>query len=58
LIDAERTVARVRNLDDSGRIVELSRMLSGNPRSETARRHAEELVAAAQALERNEGPST
>jgi len=34
-------------LDDAGRVVELSRMLSGSPESATARDHAEELLAAA-----------
>jgi len=34
-------------LDDAGRIVELSRMLSGSPDSETARSHAAELLAEA-----------
>jgi DNA repair protein RecN (Recombination protein N) len=42
-----RTVARVEVLDDAGRVVELSRMLSGQPDSATARGHAEELLAAA-----------
>jgi DNA repair protein RecN (Recombination protein N) len=37
-------VSRVRTLDDGERVVELSRMLSGQPQSETARRHAEELL--------------
>ncbi|MGH9126564.1 MAG: DNA repair protein RecN [Acidimicrobiales bacterium] len=40
-----RTVASIRVLDDADRVVELSRMLSGQPGSETARRHAEELLA-------------
>jgi len=34
-------------LDDAGRVVELSRMLSGSPESATARDHANELLAAA-----------
>jgi DNA repair protein RecN (Recombination protein N) len=38
-------VARAVTLDGEGRIVELSRMLSGQPDSATARRHAEELLA-------------
>jgi DNA repair protein RecN (Recombination protein N) len=33
-------------LDQSGREVELARMLSGSPASQTARRHARELLAA------------
>jgi DNA repair protein RecN (Recombination protein N) len=43
----ERTVARVAALDGNDRVIELSRMLSGQPSSETARRHAEELLATA-----------
>jgi len=39
-----RTVARVRELTGESRVVELARMLSGSPGSETARRHAEELL--------------
>ncbi len=47
-VEAEgRTVATVEVLDDAGRVVELSRMLSGQPGSETARHHAEELLASA-----------
>jgi DNA repair protein RecN (Recombination protein N) len=41
----ERTVATVRALGNADRVVELARMLSGSPRSVTARRHAEELLA-------------
>jgi DNA repair protein RecN (Recombination protein N) len=41
----DRTVSKVVALDDAARVVELSRMLSGQPHSETARRHAEELLA-------------
>jgi DNA repair protein RecN (Recombination protein N) len=40
-----RTVARATTLDVEGRVVELSRMLSGQPDSATARRHAKELLA-------------
>jgi DNA repair protein RecN (Recombination protein N) len=40
-------VARAATLDDAGRVVELSRMLSGQPDSATARDHAEELLASA-----------
>jgi DNA repair protein RecN (Recombination protein N) len=43
-VEGERTVSRVRTLDDGERVVELSRMLSGQPQSETARRHAQELL--------------
>jgi len=42
-----RTVADVRRLDGGGRVVELSRMLSGQPTSATAHDHAEELLATA-----------
>jgi DNA repair protein RecN (Recombination protein N) len=42
-----RTIATAEVLDDGGRVVELSRMLSGQPESETARDHAEELLATA-----------
>jgi DNA repair protein RecN (Recombination protein N) len=40
-------VAEVAPLDDAGRVVELSRMLSGLPESATGRHHAEELLTAA-----------
>jgi DNA repair protein RecN (Recombination protein N) len=42
-----RTVAEARVLDDAGRVVELSRMLSGQPGSRAAQGHAEELLAVA-----------
>jgi DNA repair protein RecN (Recombination protein N) len=42
-----RTVAAARPVRDAERVVELSRMLSGQPASETARGHAEELLATA-----------
>jgi DNA repair protein RecN (Recombination protein N) len=42
-----RTVATASALDDAARVVELSRMLSGQPESVTARDHAEELLASA-----------
>jgi DNA repair protein RecN (Recombination protein N) len=45
--DGDRTVARATALDDAARVVELSRMLSGQPDSATARDHAEELLATA-----------
>jgi DNA repair protein RecN (Recombination protein N) len=38
-----RTVATVHRLDETERVVELTRMLSGQPDSVTGRRHAEEL---------------
>lgn len=41
------TRAQARTLDDHERVVELSRMLSGQPDSVTARRHAAELLAGA-----------
>jgi DNA repair protein RecN (Recombination protein N) len=41
---ASRTRARVAELDREDRAVELARMLSGRPDSDTARRHAEELL--------------
>jgi DNA repair protein RecN (Recombination protein N) len=40
----ERTTATARLLLDEDRVVELSRMLSGHPDSETARAHAAELL--------------
>ncbi|MDQ3107405.1 MAG: DNA repair protein RecN, partial [Actinomycetota bacterium] len=43
----DRTVATADILDDAARVVELSRMLSGQPESATARDHAEELLATA-----------
>ncbi len=43
------TVSEVRLLDGDGRLVEVARMLSGQPDSETARQHAKELVAEAAA---------
>jgi DNA repair protein RecN (Recombination protein N) len=42
-----RTVARAHPVQGPERIVELSRMLSGQPSSEAARDHAEELLAVA-----------
>ena len=39
-----RTIASARTLDDAERVVELSRMLSGQPDSAAARGHAEELL--------------
>jgi DNA repair protein RecN (Recombination protein N) len=46
-VAGERTAAEVTALDGTARVVELSRMLSGQPGSATARRHAEELLALA-----------
>jgi DNA repair protein RecN (Recombination protein N) len=48
-VDGERTVTVATPLDADARIVELSRMLSGTPDSETAHEHAQELLAAASA---------
>jgi DNA repair protein RecN (Recombination protein N) len=42
-----RTISEAATLDDAGRVVELSRMLSGQPESEAARGHAEELLESA-----------
>jgi DNA repair protein RecN (Recombination protein N) len=44
---AGRTVASAQPVRGGDRVVELSRMLSGQPTSETARGHAEELLATA-----------
>ena len=49
-----RTVADIRTLDQGDRVVELSRMLSGQPSSTTARDHAAELLATATASRRRE----
>jgi len=49
LSDDATTVSEVSVLDHAERVVELSRMLSGQPDSDTARRHAEELLATASA---------
>ncbi|MGC8627606.1 MAG: DNA repair protein RecN, partial [Acidimicrobiales bacterium] len=48
LESAGRSVAVAKRLEGEERVVELSRMLSGRPGSETARRHAKELLASAQ----------
>ena len=40
-------VVNLRTLEGEDRLVELSRMLSGSPRSASARQHAEELLAGA-----------
>jgi len=42
-----RTIARAQAVEDRDRVIELSRMLSGQPESAAARGHAEELLAAA-----------
>lgn len=46
-VDGTVTVTTVESLDDSDRVVELSRMLSGSPGSSTAQEHASELLEAA-----------
>ncbi len=46
--DGTVTTSGLTALDDAGRVRELSRMLAGQEDSETARAHAEELLAAAQ----------
>ncbi|MGH9018075.1 MAG: DNA repair protein RecN, partial [Acidimicrobiales bacterium] len=46
-VTGNRTLAVSAALDDDGRVVELARMLSGQPESDTARRHARELLAEA-----------
>ncbi|MDG2428757.1 MAG: DNA repair protein RecN [Acidimicrobiales bacterium] len=48
--DGDRTVASVRPLGTDERVVEISRMLSGSPDSETARGHASELLNTARPL--------
>jgi DNA repair protein RecN (Recombination protein N) len=45
--DDATTVARATALDGADRVVELTRMLSGQPDSQTGREHAEELLATA-----------
>ncbi|MGI8984683.1 MAG: DNA repair protein RecN, partial [Acidimicrobiales bacterium] len=47
------TVASARTVTGTDRVVELSRMLSGQPSSGTARDHAEELLATAAAQRRS-----
>jgi DNA repair protein RecN (Recombination protein N) len=42
--ESGRTRSEVATLDDDGRVIELSRMLSGRPDSASARRHARELL--------------
>jgi DNA repair protein RecN (Recombination protein N) len=48
-VDGAMTSSSIRQLDVTDRVVELSRMMSGSPESDSARRHAEELLAAAAA---------
>ncbi|MGK2947686.1 MAG: DNA repair protein RecN [Acidimicrobiales bacterium] len=51
----DATVASIEVLDDPGRVVELSRMLSGQPGSQTAHDHAQELLATASHQRRADG---
>jgi DNA repair protein RecN (Recombination protein N) len=46
-VTGKRTLAVTESLGPDGRVVELARMLSGQPDSATARRHAQELLAEA-----------
>jgi DNA repair protein RecN (Recombination protein N) len=50
VVAGERTTSKVTELDQDARVIELSRMLSGQPQSATARRHAEELLADARSV--------
>ncbi len=50
--DGSSTTTGLRPLDRAGRVVELSRMLSGSPDSEVARQHAEELLASREGVGR------
>ncbi len=43
--DGGRTVTRIRRLDREGRVDEIARMLAGSVVTDTARKHAEQLVA-------------
>jgi DNA repair protein RecN (Recombination protein N) len=43
-VDGQRTATTARPVDGDERVVELSRMLSGQPDSATAREHAGELL--------------
>jgi DNA repair protein RecN (Recombination protein N) len=51
------TVASARPVGGVDRVVELSRMLSGQPASEAARGHAEELLATAASQRMSAGPA-
>ena len=55
--DENATVSQATLLDHGERVVELSRMLSGQPDSDTARRHAEELLATAASSVQDVGSS-
>jgi DNA repair protein RecN (Recombination protein N) len=49
-VSGDSTFTTTKVLSQSERVVELSRMLSGSPDSEAARRHAEELLAEASSV--------
>jgi DNA repair protein RecN (Recombination protein N) len=49
-VQGNRTVAEASPVEDADRLVELSRMLSGQPESKAARQHAEELLGLATTL--------
>jgi DNA repair protein RecN (Recombination protein N) len=53
----ERTVATAAAVDGDARVVELARMLSGRPDSDSARRHAEELLTSAAGRSSAESPA-
>ena len=55
--DGERTVADAEAVEGAARVIEISRMLSGSPQSESARRHAEELLEGAAASRRPGSPT-
>lgn len=48
----DETISEIRLLDSDGQLIELARMLSGQPDSTTARQHARELIDEAQAQRR------
>lgn len=50
--DSDTTISQIRLLKDKERVSELARMLSGQPDSKTARKHARELVAEADSQKR------
>jgi DNA repair protein RecN (Recombination protein N) len=56
VVEKDRTLARVVAVASEDRVVELSRMLSGRPDSETARRHAAELLGQAEGEPAPPGP--
>lgn len=50
--DSDTTISQIRLLKDKERVSELARMLSGQPDSKTARKHARELVVEAESQKR------